>query len=616
MSLPDGGTVRARGWPGPSWRSPLALRIAFGVTLPVLLAAATLGVLLSDRTANAAQTQLEARLGDQARAVAHDAAPLLAARAPLTGTIDLAVTYGGLFGNRVTIVYPDGTVTGDSLQAAGQMGPQDSLPEIRAALAQPEVPALVVRPNPLDGRSWLYVALGVLNPAPPYPVVGVVRVGGPLTAVDAARMAVWETAALVALVALAAGALLAMLLARSVLNPLAALQTAMRRFGGGDLSARVPVTRTDEIGDLDRAFNTLAQSLAGTLAERTAQRDQLAAVLAYMRDGIVLTDAQGEVRSVNAAALDLFHLTLDRVHHRSLIEITHSHELHRALRAALRSPGEHQQVEVTVERAQIVGVVTAVPGMDGTGPTGLVVLQDVSELRRLERVRRDFVANIGHELRTPLASVKLLVETLLDSGMEDPTAAATFLQRIDVEVDGLTQLVRELLELSRIESGQVVLKRTNVEVPGLLEGAVARLRAQAERAGLALSVQPAADLPRVYADEARVEQVLVNLIHNAVKFTPRGGTIRVGAERDGARIRISVADTGIGIPAEDLPRIFERFYKVDKARAGPRDREGGTGLGLAIAKHIVQAHGGQIWAQSPSRQGTTFYFTLPSVHGG
>jgi two-component system phosphate regulon sensor histidine kinase PhoR len=251
-------------------------------------------------------------------------------------------------------------------------------------------------------------------------------------------------------------------------------------------------------------------------------------------------------------------------------------------------------------------------GKDGR-TAGLIVLQDITELRRLERARRDFVANIGHELRTPLTSVRLLVETVRGAMHDDTRAAEDFLGQIEGELDRLTQLVRELLELSRIESGQVQLQRTSVDVPQLLQAAAARLRAQAERAGVDLKVDVAGPLSAAYADRERVEQVLVNLLHNAIKFTGPGGSVTLSAQPEERDIRVVVRDTGVGIPPDDLPRIFERFYKVDKARAAGREREGGMGLGLAIAKHLVQAHGGRIWAESVYGQGSTFNFTLPTT---
>jgi two-component system phosphate regulon sensor histidine kinase PhoR len=372
---------------------------------------------------------------------------------------------------------------------------------------------------------------------------------------------------------------------------------------------------------MGREFNGMADQLSSTIEQRTAERNQMAAVLSHMHDGVLITDAHGHVESANAAACHLLETTLGRVTGRSLIEVTHSHELHQALRAVLTAEsGARQKLEVEIGRRKLAAVVTAVPGEErsGRGPTGLLVLQDVTELHRLERARRDFVANIGHELRTPLASIKLLVETLTHSVRDDPDATQDFLSRIDVEVDGLTQLVRELLELSRLESGQVPLDRRPVDLTELLEKAASRLRAQAERAGVALNVEAGPGLSYAYADPNRVEQVLVNLLHNAVKFNHPGGqvTLRAASENDGW-LRVSVTDTGSGIPPDDLPRIFERFYKVDKARTATaereRDREGGTGLGLAVARHIVQAHGGQLWAESAYGVGSTFSFTLPTL---
>jgi two-component system phosphate regulon sensor histidine kinase PhoR len=218
------------------------------------------------------------------------------------------------------------------------------------------------------------------------------------------------------------------------------------------------------------------------------------------------------------------------------------------------------------------------------------------------------VANVSHELRTPIAALKALVETLEEGALDDPPAARDFLRRIHVEVDGLAQLVAELLELSRVESGRAQLTLEAVEPDDLVRSAAERLRPQAERLGIGLTWDATADLTPVLADRTRVEHVLLALIHNAVKFTPPGGTVQARVQADGAFARFSVADTGAGILAEDLPRIFERFYKVDRARAAA-----GTGLGLAIAKHVVQALGGEIWAESEVGQGTTVHFTLPTA---
>lgn len=230
-----------------------------------------------------------------------------------------------------------------------------------------------------------------------------------------------------------------------------------------------------------------------------------------------------------------------------------------------------------------------------------------SAVRRAETIRREFVGNVSHELRTPIASLKALVETLEEGALDDPPAAREFLEQMHVEVDSLAQLVHELLELSRIESGEAPIRPERVEPVELLEQAARRLRRQAERAHVVVDIVADPDVPWVWADPSHVERVLINLLHNAIKFTPEEGRITLTARSQGQSVRLLVADSGIGITSEDLPRLFERFYKVDRSRAS-----GGTGLGLAIAKHIVQAHGGQIWAESRGEgKGSTFAFTLP-----
>jgi two-component system phosphate regulon sensor histidine kinase PhoR len=236
----------------------------------------------------------------------------------------------------------------------------------------------------------------------------------------------------------------------------------------------------------------------------------------------------------------------------------------------------------------------------------LLLVQDLTRVRRLETVRRDFISNVSHELRTPLASLKALTETLQNGALSDPEAGPRFLGRIATEVDALAQMAQELLDLSRIESGQVELALAPLSPAELLGSAADRMRLQAERAGLTLAVSCMNDLPFIHADKSRLEQVLVNLIHNAVKFTRPGGEVTLLAELMEAGIRFGVRDTGVGIPPDSVSRIFERFYRVDKSRAGS-----GTGLGLSISKHIIEAHGGRIWAESEVGRGSVFYFMIP-----
>ena len=320
-----------------------------------------------------------------------------------------------------------------------------------------------------------------------------------------------------------------------------------------------------------------------------------------MTDGVLIADSQGIVQFANPAAGRLFQ-TSNPIH-RSLVEVIRNHQLVEAWRRCQQTRElQSESVEVPTRHQYLQLVVIPDSGASGS----LLVVQDLTRIRRLETVRRDFISNLSHELRTPLASLKALTETLQDGALDDPPAARRFINQIQIEVDALTQMVTELLELSRIESGRLTLDLRPVAPCDLLDSACRRMQLQAERAGLSLRVECANDLPKVKIDSQRLEQVLVNLIHNAVKFTRTGGEVVLCAESGPGEVRFAVKDTGIGIPAEDIPRIFERFYRVDKSRTGS-----GTGLGLSIAKHIVEAHGGRIGAESVEGRGSTITFTIP-----
>jgi two-component system, OmpR family, phosphate regulon sensor histidine kinase PhoR len=368
-------------------------------------------------------------------------------------------------------------------------------------------------------------------------------------------------------------------------------------------------TEIKELGNLSSAVSSILSTFDLQLTTSDSERARLATVLEQITDGVLIADAQGIIQFANPAAGKLFQ-TSDPTN-RSIAEVIRHHQLVEAWR---RCQGTRQLQSESVElptRHQFLQLVV-IPDQHSSG--SLLLVQDLTRIRRLETVRRDFISNLSHELRTPLASLKALTETLQDGALEDPPAARRFIYQIQTEVDALTQMVTELLELSRIESGRLALEVKPVAPYDLLTSAAQRMNLQADRAGLTLRVDCTDDLPQVNIDFQRLEQVLVNLIHNAVKFTRAGGEIVLLADIVPTRgagtgeVRFAVRDTGIGIPEEDVPRIFERFYRVDKSRTGS-----GTGLGLSIAKHIVEAHGGKIWAESIERQGSTFYFTIPHV---
>jgi two-component system phosphate regulon sensor histidine kinase PhoR len=312
-----------------------------------------------------------------------------------------------------------------------------------------------------------------------------------------------------------------------------------------------------------------------------------------------------QVLSLNAMAARMLETRVSDATGKPFMLAVRDADLHQLLQSSYESSSA---LAATIDYARSGRVFDAVAQRVSSGNErlGILVIRDVTELRRLENVRREFVANVSHELRTPLASIRALVETLEAGAIDDPHVSRDFFGRVIGEVDRLTALVDELLDLARLESGRITLKLADMAPRTLVEGGADRLRAQIERARLTLSVEVAPDLPTVTVDRGRIEQVLLNLIHNAIKFTPPGGAITVRAEREADAVAISVIDTGSGISAAEMPRVFERFYKSDKAR-----RSDGTGLGLAIAKHIVHAHGGTIWVESAPGSGSTFTFTLP-----
>ena len=361
-------------------------------------------------------------------------------------------------------------------------------------------------------------------------------------------------------------------------------------------------TQIKELENLSSSISSIISTFNLRLSTLETERSRLATVLEQMTDGVLIADAQGIVQFANPAAGRLFQTSNPT--NRSLTEVIRNHQLVEAWRRCQQTLElQSESVEVPTRHQYLQLIV--IPDSQTSG--SLLLVQDLTRIRRLETVRRDFVSNLSHELRTPLASLKALTETLQDGALDDPPAARRFIDQIQIEVDALTQMVTELLELSRIESGRLTLDIQAVSPSDLLFSASKRMQLQAERAGLTLRVECSNDLRKVKIDSQRLEQVLVNLIHNAVKFTRPGGEIILGAESGVGEIRFAVKDSGIGIPLEDVPRIFERFYRVDKSRTG-----GGTGLGLSIAKHIVEAHGGKIWVESLEGQGSTFYFTIPT----
>ncbi len=512
----------------------------------------------------------------------------------------LAARLGNKTDARITIIDAEGAVLGDSEKDPGTMENHGSRPEVIEALSSGVGSS--TRYSTTLGCDMMYVAVPITVNSKMH---GIARVSLPLAQINGSlghiNRAILGGIAIAALVAILA----ALQLSRFTTEPLKRLTWMFKRMTRGEFDQKIQVTSRDEIGELAEVFNTMAARLKEMVTLLTNERDKMAAILSTMGDGILIVDNESQVTMVNKTAEKMFGLSEDEVLGLSFIEAVRDHELDRILQQCLKTKAQQTGLVEIKPGKQFMGVI-ATPLADEAG--SLVLLQDLTELRRLERVRRDFVSNVSHELRTPIASLKVLTETLQGGAIDDHSVAKDFLSKINIETDRLAQMVNELGELSHIESGEVTLKVEPVDLGMAISEAAQRLKAQADMGELSLKVEISPDLPEAQADEERVEQVLVNLIHNAIKFTPPGGSVNISAKADGDNTLVSVADTGVGIPTNDLPRIFERFYKTDKARGG-----GGTGLGLAIAKHIIEAHGGRIWVESIEGEGSTFSFTLPAV---
>jgi two-component system phosphate regulon sensor histidine kinase PhoR len=393
-----------------------------------------------------------------------------------------------------------------------------------------------------------------------------------------------------------------------LIRSLRRIETAAAAIAGGDFSARAYTRPEGLAGNVASTFNRMAETVQQQMAAASQERARLVAALNSDFDAVVAVDVEARVLFANVAAERLFQRPAAEIVGNPFVWILANEHVLDAIRAS-RDAGDRGVHLIERPGRQYLQVVTT-PIVKGGDWAVLVVFHDLTDVKRTEQMRRDFVANVSHELRTPLAGIKSVIDTISDGALEEPEIAREFLSRADLEVDRLIQLVEELIELSRIESGEVPLTLVPTDLVALLEDAVERLRPQAERRRLALSLVTSPELGTESVDASRIERAVVNLLHNAIKFTPDGGKITVSGERSNGSVVVSVTDDGIGIAPEDLPRIFERFYKVDHSRA-----DVGSGIGLAIVKHAVEAHGGSVSAESTLGHGSTLSFTIPSGKG-
>ena len=358
-------------------------------------------------------------------------------------------------------------------------------------------------------------------------------------------------------------------------------------------------------------FQEMVRAIQAHLERLATERNQVVAILEGLSEGVIAVDAHGRMLLANSTAGLLLGGQADGWVGQNIYEAVRHHDVHELVRQVLaegRPAAKEIELFHPLARCLRVHGVPCQPGRPASGElSAVLVIQDITEHVRYERLRREFVANVSHELKSPLTSIRGLTETLLDGALDDAASRRRFVQLIDEDAKRLTRLIDDLLALSQIESQAVPLRRVPVELRPLVESVVASLQAPLQQRRVAVDLELPDGLT-VSADPDRLRQVLVNLLDNAVKYNREGGRITVSAAPSGAGLTVTVRDTGIGIPAEDLPRIFERFYRVDKARSR---EQGGTGLGLSIVKHIIDAHGGTVGVDSRASHGSAFSFTLP-----
>ena len=574
------------------------------------LAAAAVAVLVATALVSwSVRRSFEDRIQRQLNTEARLAAELLSHRTAATEPeLDAeADTLGRILGARVTFVAADGRVVGDSDLAPAQLGTVENhgeRPEIAAA--RREGFGATTRRSATVRTDMMYVAIPVRNAG--MPLLAFVRLALPLTDVDRQLAAVRSLAALGFAVGLVTAVLLTWVFSAPLARRLRAIDERARRYAAGNFAPTVPDYGEDEIGSVARTLDSLTRDLAGRLASLEADRARMAAILSGMVEGVLVVNEHGRLQLANDAARRLLQLG-DVIEGRHYPEIVRQPAVAQQIAAALGGRST-ESVELTGLRDPNVTLIARTAPVDiSPGRGAVVVLHDISDIRRADRMRRDFVANVSHELRTPLTAIRGYVEALGDASPEE---SRRFLEIVARHTLRMERLVRDLLRLARLDAGQEALDRVPCSIESLfaavemdLAGTIAARRQRVER-------RIDANASIVAGDPAKLQDALRNLLENATNHSPEGSRILLEAQRRGDRIILTVADEGPGIPPNDLTRIFERFYRVDKSRTRDGKDPGGTGLGLSIVRHLVELHGGRVAAANRAERGAVFTIELPA----
>lgn len=604
----------------------MTLSIRWKVTIGALLVLACGLLIARELVVRSLDRQEVAQSGQilEARTslVAYGLQPFLTESGALLSTPQLQAAVRDLSARalaRVTVIAPDGRVLADSAVSdhlLATLENHSTRPEIQQALATGRGTDL--RTNPTTGERTLYLAIGLngLNKAAPSAFL---RLGLPMTTYDRDVAKLHQDLALAFGIAFLIAIGLSVWLAHSITKPLSEIAIAAQRLAKGDHAVRIRTGSQDEVGLLADTLNHMTDQLRTKIDELSEDRSQLLAMLTSMVEGVMVLDRRGRVLQINPALERMFDVTRMEARGHPCSDVFRHPQLDTLVSTVLTTRRKEEDEILLHPSGRRLHIEASVTESDRENDAcAILVFHDMTELRRLEIIRKDFVANVSHELRTPLTSIKGYIEALLDGAKDDPETSAQFLNIILKQSDRLNLILEDLLQLSKIESGQVQFRREPLHIQSVIERTLATIKPLADKKGHRLLSFVDDDLPTVIGDEDRLIQILSNLLDNAVKYTPEKGIITVAAHpvSDDAgqpamttAVELSVTDTGMGIPEIDRPRVFERFYRVDKARS----REfGGTGLGLAIVRHIVEGLGGRVWVEGNTPTGSRFVVRLPA----
>lgn len=511
---------------------------------------------------------------------------------------------GRILGSRITVIDLEGEVIADSdLSKIKEVEGHESRPEFETALKLGSGTSL--RYSPTLKKDMLYVA--VLFRADGIPRY-IIRLAKDLQWVESTVSAVKGYFAVASGIGLLVALILNFGVAHGLAGPVSEMITAAQRMARGNFDYKIHRIPQGELGTLAHALNSLSNQLKNKISEIAAEKAKNDAILKGMADGIMAVDSSGKIFLVNHTLRDW--LTFEEMAvGRMPVEVIRSNQLQEVFSAVLRT-GISQKFELPIaypkDRTLEVNIVPLL--FDGGGNGAIAVFHDVTGIKRLDQVRRDFVANVSHELKNPLTAIKGYAETLIEEGLGDSQTASIFIHRIHENAERMADLIQDVLALARLEALGTKTVREPVSLRDLIKNCLSVISAQAQSKQIIFQIEMSENDIRIEGDFEKLSQAVINLIDNAVKYSPEGSKITIHAAENEKEVHLYIKDQGKGIPKADLERIFERFYRVDKGRA--RDA-GGTGLGLSIVKHAVMAHGGQVWAESELDQGSTFHITLP-----